>query len=198
MLLIDGYNLLHVTRFKPRGHGDGELRQSREGLLAFLAEHLDAEAYPQVTIVFDSARSLPRPATVQWRHLEVHFARDHASADEMIEMLIRKNCTPEKLIVVSSDHRIQRAASRRRATPIDSDVWFDRLTETPREIPPPPPRSEKEESEASLAREDWVAFFGSPLTEEERDTAETEQPDQDSPFPPGYIDGLKDEFPDGT
>jgi hypothetical protein len=38
-------------------------------------------------------------------------------------LLIRKHSSPRALTVVSSDHRLHRAARRRRATPIDSDRW---------------------------------------------------------------------------
>ncbi len=212
MLLIDGYNLLHVTRYQPRGRHAGELRRSREGLLTCLAKLLDPSRYPSVTIVFD-AHHAPRrwPAELTWRHLRVYFARDHASADEMIETLMRKDPAPNKLTVVSSDHRIQVAAKRRGATFIDSDVWFDALLEarSPRE-PSPATESlltEKEEAETLLADEDWSAFFATALDECDKtlgepdattvsDSGDLDHTDHESPFPPGYFDDLADEFPD--
>ncbi len=212
MLLIDGYNLLHVTGFQPQGRRAGELREAREGLLTCLAKLLDPSQYPSVTIVFD-AHHAPRrlPAELTWRHLQVYFARDHASADEMIETLIRKNSAPKKLTVVSSDHRIQVAAKRRGATYVDSDVWFDALLEagSPKE-PSQTAESlptEKEEAEALLAGEDWSAFFAAALDECEMalgepdevtasDSGDMDHTDHENPFPPGYFDNLVDEFPD--
>ena len=45
----------------------------------------------------------------------------------MIEEIVRTHSSPKQLIVVSSDHRLHKAALRRNAQPIDSDVWYDNL-----------------------------------------------------------------------
>lgn len=42
----------------------------------------------------------------------------------MIEQLILQDHSPRQLVVVSSDHRLQRAARRRRAQSIDSERWY--------------------------------------------------------------------------
>ena len=90
----------------------------------------------------------------------------------MIEILIRKNPAPQKLTVVSSDHRIQLAAKRRGATHVDSDAWFDASLEA--RSPQEPSQSteslptEKEEAEALLADEDWSAFFATALGEHDK------------------------------
>jgi predicted RNA-binding protein with PIN domain len=54
----------------------------------------------------------------------VYFARRHADADEMIENLLDGWQAPKSLTVVSSDHRVQRAARHRGASYVDSDRWF--------------------------------------------------------------------------
>ncbi len=56
--------------------------------------------------------------------LLVRFAARDEDADTLIEELIREDSAPRRLTVVSSDHRIQRAAKRRRARAVDSDVWY--------------------------------------------------------------------------
>ncbi len=61
---------------------------------------------------------------IDHRGLRVHFAPNPGDADELIEQLILADHSPRKLLVVSSDHRLQRAARRRRATAIDSDIWY--------------------------------------------------------------------------
>jgi len=45
----------------------------------------------------------------------------------MVIELIQKHSQPRQLTVVSNDHLIQTAATRRDATAIDADVWFDSL-----------------------------------------------------------------------
>jgi hypothetical protein len=76
-------------------------------------------------VVFDAAHSPPGlPRSVDHRGLRVCFASQYADADSMIEDLILADSVPRRLTVVSSDHRVQRAARRRRARAVDSDVWF--------------------------------------------------------------------------
>lgn len=120
-LLIDGYNLLHVTAIV----GHGGLRGSREGLLRFLASAIDPRERPQTTIVFDAAEAPPHlPRMIVVDEMTVHFSSEYDNADELIEELIEAHSVPKSLLVVSSDHRIQRAARRRKAPFVDSDVWF--------------------------------------------------------------------------
>ena len=45
--------------------------------------------------------------------------------------MVQKDNVPNHLTVVSSDHRIQIAAKRKRATVIDSDVWYNQLARQP-------------------------------------------------------------------
>ena len=120
-LLIDGYNLLHVTAIV----GHGGLRGSREGLLRFLASAIDPRERPQTTIVFDAAEAPPHlPRMIVVDEMTIHFSSEYDNADELIEELIEAHSVPKSLLVVSSDHRIQRAARRRKAPFVDSDVWF--------------------------------------------------------------------------
>jgi hypothetical protein len=127
-LLIDGYNLLHVSGIVGRGAGAGSFQASRLALLNFLAESLGGEEAAKTTIVFD-AHEAPRglPAAMEHRGIHVRFASKHESADDLIEELIQADSAPRRLTVVSSDHRIQRAAKRRRAKAVDSDVWYVEL-----------------------------------------------------------------------
>ena len=121
-ILIDGYNLLHVTGLVGRGPG---LHGSREALLRFLAAAIEPSELPRTTIVFDAAEAPPGlPRTISHESMTVHFASNYDDADELIEELIAASHVPRSLLVVSSDHRIQRAAQRRRAPFVDSDVWF--------------------------------------------------------------------------
>jgi predicted RNA-binding protein with PIN domain len=58
-LLIDGYNLLHVTGIVGRGNELTELHRSREALLRFLAASIEPGERAQTTIVFDAAGAPP-------------------------------------------------------------------------------------------------------------------------------------------
>lgn len=124
-LIIDGYNLLHASGILGRGTGPGGFERSRLALLNFLVESLDAGTLARTIVVFDAALAPPGlPRQFAHRGLLVRFAeKRHDSADELIEELIRLDPAPRRLTVVSSDHRLHRAAKRRKATPIDSDKW---------------------------------------------------------------------------
>ncbi|MBN1590083.1 MAG: NYN domain-containing protein [Pirellulales bacterium] len=127
-LLIDGYNLLNVSGILSRGVGPGSLERSRLALLNFLAASLDPKEIPRTTVVFDAANAPPGlPRKVDYRGIHVHFASRWPDADSLIEELIRQDDSPRQLVVVSSDHRLQRAARRRRAKATDSDVWYARV-----------------------------------------------------------------------
>lgn len=127
-LLIDGYNLLHASGIFASGEGPPTLERSRVALLDFLAERLEAKLQSRTTIVFDGAHAPPGLIS-EMKHgaLSVQFSRRGASADELLEELIAAEPDPRHLLVVSSDHRIQRAARQRGASFVDSETWCAEL-----------------------------------------------------------------------
>lgn len=221
-LLIDGYNLLYVTGIVGHGVGPGTFHRSRLALLNFLAESLDPEELARTTVVFDAHATSGLPQALEHRGIRVRFATKYEAADDLIEELIRADSAPRRLVVVSGDHRIQRAARRRRAKAVDSDAWYAELVRTRRE--------RREESPATpgrppvpLLEEDvnyWLRQFGgeSLLTEFvaresgirpaappkpadhniERPAlnkpAESDAGPIDNPFPPGYGEDLLEEL----
>jgi predicted RNA-binding protein with PIN domain len=197
-LIIDGYNLLHVTGVSGKR---GDLQGSREALLRLLAATIDAKQRPQTTIVFDAADAPPGlPRTVIYEEMTIHYASNYDNADEMIEELIAQHHVPRSLTVVSSDHRIQRAARRRKAPFQDSDVWFaDAMRRRSRERRPPPTAAAK--PQGALSGEEikyWLDEFAEvPAPNEqpqpERRTKVNDQKeasDDSNPFPPGYGEDL--------
>jgi predicted RNA-binding protein with PIN domain len=158
-LLIDGYNLIFGTSVESRGRG-GALERARTGLIEFLASQVDRAKFKTITVVFDSANSPPGLASYfEEQGIKVHFARDHRDADELLEELIAASHAPGRLTVVSSDHRVQRAAKRRGATAVDSQVWFAEQRTTSqrkaktKEVKPAGPLSAGETAA-------WMQFFG--------------------------------------
>lgn len=192
-LVIDGYNLLHASGILGRGVGPGSLERSRLALLNFLAESIAAPELAKTTVVFD-AREAPRglPRTVEHRGITVRFAPAGSDADQEIERLIAAHSSPRRLVVVSSDHRLHRAARRRRAKAIDSDKWYaavlrDRIdrvrTKSPGGKPVEPPS-------ASEVRY-WLREFG--LADSDPPSLAETQLASDSPFPPGYGEDVGEE-----
>lgn len=201
-LLIDGYNLLHVTGIVGKGSGPGSFQRSREALLRFLAASIDQKERNQTTVVFDASDAPPGlPRTLQQEGMTVRYASEHADADALIEELIQQYEAPRKLLVVSSDHRIQRAAKRRRAGFIDSDRWYSQLWQqrlekrkSQSERVPEKPIGNLSEAEINY----WVDVFSAddtldsstkspPSNDSKPSPAEK---DLDNPFPPGYGEDL--------
>ncbi|MDZ7620505.1 MAG: NYN domain-containing protein, partial [Patescibacteria group bacterium] len=162
-LLIDGYNLLHATGLVARGFGPGTLERARLALLNFLAASLDTEQRPRTTIVFDAGTRGPGlPREMVHGGLTVLFAAGYSDADTLIEELIRRHSAPRRLIVVSSDHQVQRAARRRRARAVDSDVWYGELA-TARQLARDDSAQPDPRPPVPLLQEDvnyWLRQFG--------------------------------------
>jgi hypothetical protein len=137
LLLIDGYNLLHASGVASRHHGRTGLERARLGLLDFLASTITPQERARTTVVFDAADAPPGlPAIRDHAGMTIRFVRDHACADELIEHLIEQCRAPRSLTVVSSDHRLHRAARRRKAQPIDSEAWLAQLVAARRKRSP--------------------------------------------------------------
>jgi predicted RNA-binding protein with PIN domain len=134
-------------------------------LLDFLADSLPAKQIERTTVVFDALSAPPGlPRELTHRGLAVRFARRGGSADELLEELIAAEPDPRNLLVVSSDHRVQRAARQRGASFADSENWHRQL----RADVAGPSRSPPSESKPA--------------------------PNVANPFPPGYADDVAREL----
>ncbi len=163
-LLIDGYNLLNVTGiFGAPGRGT-DLERSRTALLDFLAAALPPKEVPHTVIVFDATHAPPGlPKSMEHRGISVRFAPRGQEADAVLEDLIEAHPEPRRLVVVSSDHRVQRAARRRKARYIDSDRWYADLkagADRGAGGEPEPARPDRQLTEEEVA--EWMRRFGGP------------------------------------
>jgi uncharacterized protein len=212
-LIIDGYNLLYMAGILGGAAGPGNLERSRLALLNFLAESLNPLEISQTSVVFDAKNASWGAADeLDHRGITVRFASRWPDADCLIEELIRLDSAPRRLTVVSSDHRLQRAARHRKAKAVDSDVWYKELVQkrlSRRRIesllPERPP--------VPLLAEDveyWVRQFGGQSELDQwmnqelsggqsvpqpplKDVLKDDQPlDSTNPFPPGYAEDLEE------
>ncbi len=130
LLLIDGYNVLAPVAPPSRGGDDRWLQRERMRLIGRLVDHLVPELRQRTCVVFDAANPpRDRPAEFSVEGLEVLFAIDYPEADDLLEELIAKNSSPKNLAVVSSDRRVQLAASRRGCKVFEAQAWLDDLLE---------------------------------------------------------------------
>lgn len=134
-LLIDGYNLLHATGALNLTRGPSALTKARDRMLSQIAGSLTESERLKTQVVFDARRSgnsTNVDSEIVVRGMTVTFAVGFAEADELLEQIIRQHSQPKKLTVVSSDLRVQRCATARKATAIGSDQWLMKMLEGPR------------------------------------------------------------------
>jgi uncharacterized protein len=185
-LLIDGYNLLNVTSIFGQAGPGTELHRTRLALLNFLSSCISKRERQHTAIVFDAAGAPPGlPQRLTHDGMTVHFARRHSDADEMIEELLEQCAAPRSLLVVSSDHRVQRAARHHGASFIDSENWYAEQLAIRQRNRNAEDRAAKPSGEMTPDELNyWLREFGD---------VPSAKNDPDSPFPPGYADDIRDE-----
>lgn len=124
-LLVDGYNLMYAIGAIQ--HGDtrpNALQLGRDRLLSQLSEGLPLEQRRLVWVVFDSEVA-PKDLPDHWTRqgMQIAFSRGWISADEMLQAIIAAHHSPKQLVVLSSDHAVQRRAIARGAMAFDSEHW---------------------------------------------------------------------------
>ena len=130
-ILIDGYNLIFECGLHGKRINSASLANARMGLLQTIKKRVANELHKETTVVFDAKR---QPLSGQQEResyggIEVLYSVNYPDADELIELLIKKHAAPKQLLVVSSDHRLQKAALRRKSKTIDSGDWYDQILE---------------------------------------------------------------------
>lgn len=162
-VLVDGYNLIFECGLEGPRRTARSLQHARQRLVRELRQRLTPEQRQELTLVFDAER-LPQGETQlrsRCQEMEIWFAVGYPDADSLIEELIGEHSFPKQLTVVSSDHRVQRAATRRRARAVDSSVWYDSLQQS---LPSssPPSESGAKAIPDDLHEVDWAAEFALP------------------------------------
>lgn len=198
-ILIDGYNLMHAIGFHGNLAQPGILEAARLRTLDKLAEYLSAEESSNTVVIFDAGhRGKEQPRHYARNSIRVEFAMDYANADSMIQELIRDHNTPKQLLVVSSDHQIQRTAKARKANFIDSDEWIVLLeSRTKSKIKSNKTNSNSRQPPKTDTENDyWMEVFTADSIDEMINDGESDPTDEveEDPFsgsdldifPPGY------------
>lgn len=175
-LLIDGYNLMHAVGLALKRYGPGELEKRRERFLNHLAARLSDDERSRTTIVFDAGDpTIDAPKEFTRSGMRICFSPADSDADSVVEDLIARHSAPKQLRVVSSDRRLQTAATRRRAAAVRSEEFvaeLDRRSSRPAAESGPvddPELTAKQGREISTAEsEHWLSVFGDAATEAER------------------------------
>jgi predicted RNA-binding protein with PIN domain len=168
--LIDGYNLMHATGVLDKEVKSHKLfQQRRRRFLSNLADALGAERAAETTVVFDaSTQPADMPIVANYQGLSLIFAVGDENADARIEQLIAEHSAPKSLTVVSTDRRVRKAATRRKAKAVTSDDFLDLLDRfrhresrqrAPQDLPVPPAPA-REQSPTSEEADYWLNVFG--------------------------------------
>ncbi len=179
-ILIDGYNLIFECGLHGKSVNTNSLALARERLLRTVQSNYAGQE-PEIAVVFDAKKQMlsGQQERESWRGIQVYFSIHHDDADELIEQLIQQHSAPKLLTVVSSDHRLHKAAARRKARAIDSGVWWDQ--QAAKEHPVELPKSPSE------------AYAQPLLSEAELDLM---QQDVDNQIDGDQIDDESDDWPD--
>ena len=127
--LIDGYNLIFECGLHGKQINADSLAKARTELLDKIRAVFPEEEWRQIAVVFDAKKEMlsGQKERDDYLGVPVYYSIRFSDADEMIEEFIAKHSNPKNLLVVSSDHRIQKAALRRKSRISDSGDWFDKL-----------------------------------------------------------------------
>jgi predicted RNA-binding protein with PIN domain len=171
-LLVDGYNLMFDQGWGPARHSDHKaLQRGRELLITRLADRIPVDLRAAVWIVFDALDAPKHLASrLVMQGMNVVFSRDWLSADEMIQQILSLHSSPKAMMVISSDHAVQRKANARSARFSDSDRWEEAIALAfPMDSPQhdgPGKASEDKSSEhrdrpiSHDERDEWLKRFG--------------------------------------
>lgn len=163
-LIIDGYNLLHAAGLSQARYAPGDLQRQRHRLLVRLAHALSAEERVRCTVVFD-AMEAPSGLERHYRHAEIRiqFAEPGHDADSLIEALIEAHTAPSQLMIVSSDHRLQKAVKQRKGDCVDSEIYLEQLAARARAAAAESLTKPSSKPAATGSGEDvsyWISEFG--------------------------------------
>ncbi len=155
-ILIDGNNLLYAAR----ALNPSEVLLGRQMLCDLLGTWAERRR-ERVHIVFDGP-SHPGDFSKQLGHPAITLTfSGAASADHVLIEHLEADSAARRVIVVSTDREIARAARRRRATSIRSDDFWRMLqNELSRPAPPPGDPPEKRHGLPANETDRWLAEFG--------------------------------------
>jgi len=166
-LLIDGYNLMHAVGLSRSSDGPGEFERRRNRFLRYLAACLTDRERERTTIVFDAPTSrrkcLLRTSSCG---MQVVFSHARLEADDVLEELIAQHSAPRQILLISSDHRLQKAVRKRRGQHVDSEDFAEELEHRSQRGEPSPRNAPSHEMTLKCAglhspdeRRFWLNYF---------------------------------------
>ena len=153
-VIIDGYNLL---RSIPNDESSNPVDDVQ--LCRILGEYLTAVSETG-QIIFDGIGPPDKTGFDNIRNLEVFFSGQSLEADDVIEDKLKLNTAPKRLMVVSSDRRLRKAAMARKAIAVKSDVFWQKVQKQLARKAKFKEPSEKRQGLNQGETNQWMKFFG--------------------------------------
>ncbi len=123
-LIIDGYNLLHVTRSLTQ-LSSIELQRERDQLIHQLSAYRQIKPC-EITIVFDGWQGGWNTERKEWQKgIELIFSKLGEKADEVIKRLVKEKGSGA--IVITSDREVAKYAEKMAAAVIPSDQFREKM-----------------------------------------------------------------------
>lgn len=175
-LIVDTYNVTHVVGILPPDLAGIDTL----GLIRLLANSRFQRE--KITLVCDGIPHENAP-TGRFGSINVRYAGSNRLADDLIKELVRTSSTPKRLIVVTLDQEIIRAAKKRRCKTLGSDDFLKQLAFDHRNPTGSNPEQRPQGTLGPGEIKDWTHHFG--LEEDEFDFAEAQSqaspPEPDNP-----------------
>lgn len=160
MLIIDTMNILHTVGILPPDLAGIDVpslahliahSRFRAERTVFVCDGLPTSDLPPSgpLVVEDGADDL----------FEVRYSGRESIADDLIKRMIDASTAPRRLIVVSSDHEIQRHARKRRSAALSSESFLGLLADDARLPRPTSPLPRKPSSMSDAQVQKWIDVF---------------------------------------
>jgi hypothetical protein len=153
--LIDGHNLLHSIH-----KATEDFESLSEIQLCRIVTRYLTQIGERGEMIFDGTGPQDKSPFENMGDLEVAFAGLGTDADTVIEQKIRISTAPRRLTVVSSDRRLRRAAQKRKATAVRSDVFWSDVQKQLRRRTKAREPAEKRFGLSESETQQWLEFFG--------------------------------------
>lgn len=153
--LVDGNNLMWAIRQCPDETGpnsDYQLCRLIGRYLGLIGESGE--------IVFDGTGPPEKRDFDQIENIEVFFAGAGTDTDTIIEEKIQASTAPKRLVIVSSDRRLRKAAHTKKATAVKSEAFWDDMRKQLSRKPGPKEPREKRNGLTEGETEQWLEIFG--------------------------------------
>lgn len=155
-LLVDTYNVLHITGILPPEYAGLDVH----GLAALVAG--SRYGRQPVTLICDGTpKGVPAETAARADRIRIVYAGPGREADDEITTLINRDSAPRRLTVVSNDNRVKQAARRRKARAMAGETFLRHLAldaaksparRSPAQRPPVP----LDETQVNA----WMRYFG--------------------------------------